>query len=160
MAKEEIGRQESRIKKILDKKGGENVYSVFFEMREIVARKAGIFRNGQDAELGIAALKTIFERSANVAVNCKIMGPNLELQLALRLSGMVKIALCVMKSAFLRTESRGSHWRDDYPQRDDKNWLKRTLAYFPIDASEPKINYEPIKITLLPPGDRGYGEKK
>ena len=100
LAKEEIGRQESRIKKILDKKGGENVYSVFFEMREIVARKAGIFRNGQDAELGIAVLKNNFERSANVAVNCKIMGSNLELQLVLRLSGMVKIALCVMKSAF------------------------------------------------------------
>lgn len=160
LAKQEIKYQEIRIKNILGKKDGESVYRLFSEMREIVARKAGIFRSGQDTELGIAALKMIFERSVNVAVDCKIIGPNLELQLALRFSGMVKIALCVMKSAFLRTESRGSHWRDDYPQRDDKNWLKRTLAYFPVGAAEPTIEYEPVKITLLPPGDRGYGEKK
>lgn len=160
LAKQEIKYQETRIKNILEKKGGESVYLLFSEMREIMARKAGIFRNRQDTEFGLEALKTILARSANITVDCKIIGPNLEFQLALRLSGMVKIALCVMKAAFLRTESRGSHWRDDYPQRDDNNWLKRTLAYFPVGAAEPIIEYEPVKITLLPPGDRGYGEKK
>jgi fumarate reductase flavoprotein subunit len=58
----------------------------------------------------------------------------------------------------VRTESRGSHAREDYPHRDDVNWLKRTLATWKEGAELPDLNYEPITITEIPPGDRGYGE--
>jgi len=59
--------------------------------------------------------------------------------------------------ALARTESRGAHYRTDHPQRDDANWLSRTLVRWPDGASEPVFSYEPVGILDLPPGHRGYG---
>ena len=72
---------------------------------------------------------------------------------------MLRLALCISQGALNRTESRGSHYREDYPKRDDANWLKRTLAYWPPGRRACRnLKYEPVKITELPPGARGYGE--
>jgi fumarate reductase flavoprotein subunit len=71
---------------------------------------------------------------------------------------MLRLALCITFGARQRTESRGSHFREDYPFRDDVGWLKRTLAYWPEDGELPRLEYEDVTITELPPGDRGYGE--
>lgn len=84
-------------------------------------------------------------------------GANPELAAALRLPGMLKLALCVAKGALLRTESRGGHSREDYPERNDRDWLKRTLARWPVGADEPEISYEPVGLLESPPGHRGYG---
>jgi hypothetical protein len=84
-------------------------------------------------------------------------GANPELALGLRLPGMIKLALCVAKGALLRTESRGGHSREDYPERNDKEWLNRTLARWPEGAMEPDISYEPVGLLESPPGQRGYG---
>ncbi len=72
--------------------------------------------------------------------------------------GMLKLALCIAYGALQRTESRGSHYREDYPRRNDKDWLKRTLAYWPEGNGLPRLEYEPVTITEIPPGERGYGE--
>ena len=85
-------------------------------------------------------------------------GADPELVNAMRLPGMLKLALTIARGALERKESRGSHFREDYPKRDDENWLKRTLAYWPEGAKLPELKYESITITEIPPGDRGYGE--
>ena len=71
---------------------------------------------------------------------------------------MLRLATSVAYGALQRTESRGSHYREDYPARDDANWLTRTLARWEPGADLPTLEYEPVEITELPPGDRGYGE--
>ena len=73
---------------------------------------------------------------------------------------MLKLAICVAYGALQRTESRGAHFRNDFTQRDDRDWLKRTLATWSDDAeSLPTLNYEALDIMRmeLPPGWRGYG---
>ncbi len=75
---------------------------------------------------------------------------------------MLKLALCVAHGALSRTESRGAHFREDYPRRDDAQWLKRTLAVWKDDhATLPSLDYEALDIMKmeLPPGWRGYGAK-
>jgi fumarate reductase flavoprotein subunit len=75
---------------------------------------------------------------------------------------MLKVALCIANGALTRTESRGAHFREDYPRRDDAQWLKRTLATWkdPNDTL-PSFAYEPLDVNAmeLPPGWRGYGAK-
>jgi len=75
---------------------------------------------------------------------------------------MLKLALCIAHGAAQRTESRGAHFREDFPRRDDAQWLKRTLATWSDDAANlPTLSYEPIDVMSmeLPPGWRGYGAK-
>ncbi|MEN8764019.1 MAG: hypothetical protein ABF290_16535, partial [Thiogranum sp.] len=74
-----------------------------------------------------------------------------------RLKGMAKLALVTAMGALARTESRGAHFRRDYPLRDDDRWLNRTLVRWPRDAAEPDFSYEPVGLIDLSPGHRGYG---
>jgi len=72
------------------------------------------------------------------------------------------VALCVAYGALQRTESRGAHFRQDYPQRDDAQWLSRTLATWKdLAASLPELDYEDLNVMQMemPPGWRGYGAK-
>ncbi len=138
-------------------RGGENVYALRTRMGEILLEKVGIFRTGAALQEAVAALKDLYQQAAGLSLRSSGLGPNPEFFAALRLPGMLRLALCIAFGALNRTESRGSHYREDFPQRDDDNWLKRTLAYWPRGAEMPELKYEPVKITELPPGDRGYG---
>ena len=82
---------------------------------------------------------------------------NPELSFALRLKGMLRLALVTARGALERTESRGAHFRTDYPLRNDVDWLKRTLVRWSEGAAEPTFSYEPVGLIDLPPGHRGYG---
>ena len=137
--------------------GGEDVYTLRKAMEETLLHKVGIFRTGEALQEAVNALQELYARAANVRLQSSGIGPNPELCAALRLRGMLKLALCISYGALTRTESRGSHYREDFPKRDDDRWLKRTLAYWPPGADMPELTYEPVNITELPPGDRGYG---
>ena len=81
---------------------------------------------------------------------------NTELTAALELSYMLDLAQVIVGSAFERRESRGSHQRTDYPERDDGQFLAHSLASRAEDGS-PRIEYLPVTITRWPPGQRVYG---
>ena len=66
----------------------------------------------------------------------------------------------IAQGAALRDESRGAHYKPDFPDRDDKNFLKTTKAYFAPDADEPRFEFEPVDISLLPPRPRRYDMAK
>lgn len=154
-----VKEQENRIKALINGwNGKEDVYDVRNEMEKNLMDYVGIFRKGKDLQKAVDNLREVYHRSLKIGLKSNGEGPNPELAQALRMSGMVRLALCISYGALMRTESRGSHAREDYPKRDDENWLKRTLAYWPEGADLPELKYEPVKITELPPGDRGYGE--
>jgi fumarate reductase flavoprotein subunit len=140
------------------KNGSEDTYALRRRMEETLTQNVGIFRNHDALQEAVTTLQDLYERAQNVRLRSSGLGPNPELLAALRLPGMLRLALCISYGALQRTESRGSHYREDYPRRDDDNWLKRTLAYWKPGASMPELQYEPVNITELPPGSRGYGE--
>ena len=139
--------------------GKENCYSLRNAMQDVMMEHVGIFRNGKDLEAGVAKLQELLERSKNMRLSGgNIPGPHSELSMALRVPGMLKLALCTAYGALMRTESRGAHAREDYPERNDKDWLTRTLAYWKEGDSLPTLKYESATpFYILPPGDRGYG---
>ncbi|MDQ7031723.1 MAG: fumarate reductase flavoprotein subunit [Desulfonauticus sp.] len=157
----ELKKQQEKINKLIFGKGRENVYKVRNAMQDILMDYVGIFRNEKDLQLAVDNLQELLERSKQIKLRSNGLGANSELSLALKIEGMVKLALCVAYGALQRKESRGAHTREDYPYRNDRDWWVRTLAYFKEKDSLPTLEYEPAtKKIFLPPGKRGYGGTK
>jgi fumarate reductase flavoprotein subunit len=157
-----MDKQNARIADLVScKNGSENPYTVRNAMFDSIMKGAGIFRNGKDLETCVAELQEILGRARRVGLRSSGKGANPELTMALKIEGMVKLALCVAYGALKRTESRGAHTREDFPERNDRDWLTRTLATWAEGADLPTLNYEPAThVFEMPPGDRGYGGGK
>ncbi|MCG8370966.1 MAG: fumarate reductase flavoprotein subunit [Proteobacteria bacterium] len=136
---------------------GPNVYEIRDAMGEIMMHKVGIFRNGGELAEAVAGLGRLLDDCDNAVLRCREPGVNPELAFALRLKGMLRLAMTVARGALARTESRGAHFRSDYPLRNDRDWLNRTLVRWAENDGEPAFSYEPVGLIDLPPGDRGYG---
>jgi len=136
---------------------GPSVYDIRDEMAEIMIGKVGIFRTENELAEAVTELKQLLAKCDQAVLRSKAPGMNPELSFALRLKGMLRLALVTAQGALTRTESRGAHFRSDFPLRDDAHWLNRTLVRWPQGAGEPVFSYEPVGLLDLPPGHRGYG---
>jgi len=149
---------ESRAEDWLARTGdGRGVYEIRDAMAETMIANVGIFRTGEELEQGVSDLQTLHEDCDKAVLRSKAPGMNPELTFALRLKSMLRLALVTAQGALARTESRGAHYRTDYPLRNDAEWLSRTLVRWQADAAEPEFSYEPVGLIDLPPGHRGYG---
>ena len=141
----------------------ENPFDIMDLMQQAMSNNVGIFRNAEKLQTALDTLLILSERAKNIRVYSTAPGANPELVAAYRVQAMLKLALCVTLGALKRTESRGAHFREDFPLRNDKDWLCRTLASWPQgDAVLPDLTYEKIDINKMemPPGWRGYGTKE
>jgi fumarate reductase flavoprotein subunit len=157
-----IEREQRKLEHFLGNTDGEDAYELREAMEKIMMEKVGIFRNGSDLQEAVDELQELLERSYNIEVKrSKSRASNPALVNAYRTQRMIKIALTVAYGALLRTESRGAHSREDFPERNDQEWLKRTIMSWPDQMSTlPNVDYEEIAIDEmeLPPGFRGYGK--
>jgi fumarate reductase flavoprotein subunit len=159
LARQFLDASEATINRWLARDGaGPRIYDIQSRMAEIMINNVGIFRNGPDLEQAVADLDECLRDCGRAVLRSKGPGMNPELSDALRLEGMVRLAVLVARGALARTESRGAHFRRDFPLRDDRQWLKRTLARWPADTEQPQLSYEPVGLIDLPPGHRGYGK--
>lgn len=147
---------------IANQRGKENAIRLMADMQATMTEHVGIVRHGETLDIAVNHLQSLFLRSRDLGLRSSRPGANPELTQAWRLQKMLKLALCVAHGAQQRTESRGAHFRSDFPQRNDADWLKRTLASWPAaDQSLPTLSYEALDIQAmeLPPGWRGYGAR-
>ena len=154
--------EQAKLDRLLAGDGGESGIALRVAMQDIMTARVGIFRTGAELERAVDELQTLLRRSRNIGVRYKARGANPELVTAYRVPKMLKLALCAAYGALQRTESRGAHFREDYPRRDDAAWLRRTLATWNDEtATLPRLDYEPLDVMSmeLPPGWRGYGAK-
>ena len=162
LIREAVAAERAKLDGLLASNGTERAEALKAEMQQIMTDRVGIFRTGADLEEAVHRLQALLVRSRNIGLRAHSDGPNPELVTAYRTQKMLKVALCIANGALTRTESRGAHFREDYPRRDDAQWLKRTLATWkdPNDTL-PSLAYEPLDVNAmeLPPGWRGYGAK-
>ena len=153
---------EERIKDIVTgRKGKESALKLRDEMHSVMMDYVGIFRNGADLQKAVDKLAELHERAGGIALQTNPRGFNPEMSTALRMRGMIKLSQCTAYGALMRTESRGAHTREDFPERNDRDWLKRTLAYWKEGDHLPILNYEDASPYYeIPPGERGYGGGK
>ena len=141
----------------LRKEGGkERIAQLRKEMHQAMEEGAGIYRDQSSLKKSQQIIGQLQERFLNLSLDDHSLTFNTELLNALELGYMLDVAEAVTQSALQRTESRGSHQRTDFPQRDDENFLAHSLAYHSDDGA-PRVEYLPVTITRWPPGERVYG---
>ncbi|HEY0559864.1 MAG: succinate dehydrogenase, flavoprotein subunit [Mycobacterium sp.] len=157
---------EGRVARLIDRmkhgSGTENMAAIRRDLQETMDANASVYRTEatlKQAEVDIQALK---ERYQNVGVTDKGRRYNTDLVEAIELGFLLELAEVLVASAKARTESRGGHFREDYPNRDDVNFMRHTMAYrqggeTPADpASEITLDYKPVVVTRYQPMERKY----
>jgi fumarate reductase flavoprotein subunit len=154
-AKEEHRRLETEI---LNKTGGrERIATLREDMQATMEESAGIYRTGAALTRGVARIRDIQQRFADVVIEDHSRTFNTERLSALELACMLDVADAIVTTALQREESRGAHQRTDFPARDDRKYLAHSLVHRQPDGSS-RVEYLPVTITRWPPGERVYGE--
>ena len=145
---------------LMSRDGRENVHRLHDELAEVMVSNVTVKRNNADLQKTLDIIKNIRERYNNITLDDKGSGVNQTYTFANQFASMLELALVITKGALLRDEFRGSHYKPDFPQRDDKNWLKTTIATYDPNLGEPAISYEPVDMRYLKPIARDYSKAK
>lgn len=147
--------QERLVATYLDRPGGrERVAAIRRDLQHTMEGGVGVYRTEESIKQAVEEVRVLRERYRDLALDDRDRAYNTELVSALELENMLDVAETVVGSALERRESRGSHTRRDYPDRDDDRYLKHTLAFTTPDG--PRIDYSDVTITRWPPAERKY----
>ena len=124
------------------------------EMQTVMMEKVGIYRNEGDMRAAVTEMQQLKERYKEVRVQDTGRQFNTDLLELIELGNMLDLSLITAAAALNRTESRGAHSREDYPERDDENWLKHSLTY--LEGNTVRIDYKPVDISIWEPKPRTY----
>jgi len=153
---QELKRQQELNDALLKGKGGENPFHIWKEMGELMTKHATVVRYNKGLQQADQELVGLIERSRRMNLSDRSSWANQTLAFCRELTNMLQLARVIVQGAEARNESRGAHYKPDYPERDDPNWMKTTKAVFAPDADEPVLSYEPVDASLLPPRARKY----
>jgi succinate dehydrogenase / fumarate reductase flavoprotein subunit len=150
-----LGPSRERIERIKNSKGKERVAALRAELQQSMMDNASVFRTGELLSKQVEVLKELMDRYKNITIDDKGEAYNTELVEALELGYLLEVSEALVHSALNRTESRGAHAREDYPERDDRNWLKHTLAY-KVEDGKVAFRYKPVVLGRFEPKARTY----
>lgn len=142
------------IARLIKREEGEEPAPIRKEMSRVMTDCCGVYRDSERLTRGLEAIRELKERFKCVALTDRGDFFNNELLSVLELGNMLEVSEAILLSAEARTESRGAHFRTDYPKRDDENWLKHTVIV--KDGDKFKMRYKDVSITKFQPAERKY----
>jgi len=151
----EIKMEEKRIEELFNRDGSEKLYQLRNELSDAMSKGVGIFREEGKMKEALEKVREIKERAKRLKVYDRESSFNTNLQQTLEFLNMVEVAEAIAFSAIERKESRGAHYRTDYPKRDDVNFLKHSIVKRNEDG-ELSISWKPVVITKFQPEERKY----
>ncbi|HYX52223.1 MAG TPA: succinate dehydrogenase flavoprotein subunit [Candidatus Limnocylindrales bacterium] len=149
-------RQEDANASLISASGTENPFRIWRELGELMTKNCTVIRYNNNLKETDAKLVELLERFNKINMGDKSMWANTSFVFARQLYNMLQLSRVIAQGAAMRDESRGAHYKPDFPDRDDKNWLKTTKAYFAPDVDEPRFEFEPVDISLIQPRPRRY----
>ncbi|GAA2130668.1 succinate dehydrogenase flavoprotein subunit [Kitasatospora kazusensis] len=139
--------------------GTESVAQIRKELQESMDTNAMVYRTGETLKQAVSDIAALRERYKNVAIQDKGQRYNTDLLEAVELGNLLDLAEVLAVSALAREESRGGHYREDFPTRDDKKFMQHTMAYQEVAAdgtTSIRLDYKPVVTTRYQPMERKY----
>ena len=153
----------ARLDRFRHSKGKSPTAELRLAMQRAMQIDAAVFRTSETLQSGQKAVRDIYKAIPDIAVSDRGLIWNTDLVETLEFDNLVSQSIVTIDGAANRTESRGAHAREDFPERDDKNWMKHTLAWFDGATAETTIDYRPVHMNTLsnevesiPPKPRVY----
>jgi succinate dehydrogenase / fumarate reductase flavoprotein subunit len=153
-------RQEEFNTTLMNADGSENPFQLWRELGELMTKNCTVIRYNKNLQETDIKLVELLERFRRINLSDRSQWANTTIAFARQLYNMLQLSRVIAQGAAMRDESRGAHYKPDFPERDDKNFLKTTKAYFAPDADEPRFEFEPVDISLIPPRPRKYDAAK
>lgn len=150
----DVRASEDPVRAMMARTDGEDPAQLRAEMQATMERYVGIYRNEADLMEGLKRIRALQTRLQNLRIADRSSIFNLNVTDALELRAMLTLAEVIVVGAYARTESRGAHWRTDYPKRDDAHWMKHTLAT--KGPGGPELSYGPVAYTRWEAKERVY----
>lgn len=144
----------AKVQSLLDQQGEYRIEAIRSEFQDCMTHHCGVFRTAENMQAGLEALRKLKQRAEQVYLDDKNTCWNTELIEAMELKSLFTVGEVILTSALNRQESRGSHYREDYQNRDDDHFLKHTLAYH-SDAGV-RVDTMPVVINQFEPKERKY----
>ncbi len=157
---EALAKEEANKHELLNRSGDENVHKLHDELADLMVKNVTVKRNNEELKKTLEGIKKIKERYYHISLDDKGLLLNQTYIFANQFLPMLELALVITKGALLRDEFRGSHFKPEFPERDDENFMKKTIATYDPKGDEPIISYEPVDNRHLDPIKRDYSKAK
>jgi len=154
-----VKEEEEAFEKLLQMNGSENAYKLHQELGEWMTNNVTVVRENEKLLKTDAKIQELLERWQRINIEDTSRWSNQAVMFTRQLKNMMHLARVITLGAYNRNESRGAHYKPEYPERDDENWLKTTIAEFDRGQEKPLFSYEDVDVSLIRPRIRDYSKK-
>ncbi|MBT8485197.1 MAG: succinate dehydrogenase flavoprotein subunit [Phycisphaerae bacterium] len=152
-----VTQEEAKMQRLVDSPGDENPYEIGRMMGEEMTAAATVVKTESRMNAALEVLHELQTRATRLRLSDTGLWTNQNLSYARALVDMLRLAEPILLGSIRRKESRGSHYRPDYPERDDEQFLKTTIAEYDPTSGRPRLHFEEVETGLVPPRARTYG---
>ena len=156
----ELKRQEQINQSLLSSSGTENPFKLWRELGDVMTKNATVIRYNKNLQAADQQIVDLQARYSNINLSDKSMWANTSFAFTRQLQNMLQVARVIVQGAERRDESRGAHYKPDFPDRNDEKFLKTTKAFFAPEANGPRFEYEAVDTQFIQPRPRKYDAAK